>query len=153
MIIRPNAILINAKGSDGKHWNIVYIRLENGKYVSCINEYTKTTDFANLDPFVNFMDWFPDKVFVHPVYGKSDGKSGWYLRAYDTYQELTKDGHSYTFDDLYKNGLLEKVFDLLLLKYNNYTDDELLEHLNFGRSDKITEKEINELYESNNGNG
>ena len=133
MIIRPNAILVNVKDDDNKRWNVVYIRGEDGKYSHVGKEYIKTTNPLNLDPFVNWLDGIPDKEWIHPVHAKPDGIGGWYLKAYDTYNEVRWNNKSISFSKLNELGIIFQCFDKLLDRYKNMTDEQLEKELNIGR--------------------
>jgi len=142
---RPNAVLTNVKDNNGKRWNVVYIRLENGTYTHTGSEYVKSDSPMTLDPFVNWLDYVPDREWVHPVHAITDDNGGWYLVAYDTYHESCWEGKSITLDKLSSLGLLFKCFDKLLDWYKNATDDELLEELNIGRIVPWTKEEFEKL--------
>ena len=146
-MIRPNAILVNTKDNTGKGWNVIYIRDDKGNYSNTGQEYIKTNDLTNLDPFVNWMDWVPDKEWVHPVHANPDNNGGWYLKPYDTYHEVRWNGESITLKKLNELGIIFKCFDKLLDSYKNMTDDKLLEELNIGRIDKWTKEELEHYYE------
>ena len=136
MKIRPNAILVNVKDNDGKRWNVVYVRGEDGKYSHIGQEYIPTTDIINLDPFVNWLDYVPDKEWVHPVHAISDGNGGYHLCAYDTYHEVRWNEQSITLKKLNELGIIFQCFDKLLDSYKNMTDEQLEKELNIGRIDK-----------------
>jgi hypothetical protein len=141
-MIRPNAILVNVKDSDGKRWNVVYIRDENGTYSHTGSEYVPTTDFMNLDPFVNWLEVPVDKEWVHPVIAKKASDGGWLMRAFDTFNEARWNGKSISLEKLNELGVIFQCFDKLLDHYKSMTDDELLEELNIGRIDKWTKEEL-----------
>ena len=138
MIKRPNAILTNRTDSNNKRWNVVYIRLEDGSWTHSGQEYIKTDNPLNLDPFVNWLDWIPDKEWVHPVIAKSDGNGGWYMKGFDTFNEARFNDKSVTLQEIYDKGVLFLFFGKLLDHYKNKTDEEILEILNIGRIDKWT---------------
>jgi hypothetical protein len=145
MIKRPNGILIN-KEMDGKRWNIVFIRLDDGSWTNVYEEYVKTTDPTNLDPFVNWLDYIPDKEWVHPVVAKkSDEKGGWFIRAFDTFQSMRYNDKDATTKEIYDKGLLYIYFDKLLNHYQNMTDEKILEIINEGRTNKLTIEELEKL--------
>ena len=144
-MIRPNAILTNVKDTSGKRWNVIYIRNENREYSNVGGEYVKTTDLTNLDPFVNWLDFPPDKEWVHPVIAKPAPQGGWMLKAIDTYHEARWQGQSITLEKLNKAGLVRQCFDKLLDGYQQMTDEEFLAELNLGRIDKWTMEELENL--------
>lgn len=133
MIIRPNAILVNVSDSEGKRWNVIYIRGEDGKYTHVGNEYTPTPNPVNLDPFVNWSDLMIGKGWVHPAYAKSDGNGGWYISAYDTYNQAQWDGKETTLEELNERGVVFACFDSLLDRYKNMSDEELETVLKIGK--------------------
>jgi hypothetical protein len=145
MIPRPNAVLVNVKDNTGKRWNVIYIRGEDGKYSHIGQAYEKTSDLVNLDPFVNWLDMIPGKEWVHPVIAKPDGKNGWYLKAFDTYNEARWNDESVSLSKLNEMGVIFKCFDKLLDEYKNMTEEELLEELNVGRLDPWTIEELEKL--------
>jgi len=138
MIKRPNAILVNIKDNNGKRWNVIYIRGEDGKYTHVGHEYIKTTDLTNLDPFENWLDYIPDKEWVHPVCARSDGTGGWYLKAFDTFNECRYNNESISLKKLNEMRIIFKCFDKMLDKYKNMTDDELSKELDIGKIETLT---------------
>lgn len=148
-MIKPNAVLVNITDSTGKRWNVVYIRAADGSYSHAGQEYVKTTDPLNLDPFVNWLDCIPDKEWVHPVHAKSDGRGGWHLKAYDTYHEARWNDQSVSLQKLNEGGLVFHVFNKLLDSYKDMTNEELLNTLNIGRTNKITKEEFEKIYQEN----
>jgi hypothetical protein len=146
-MIRPNAILINVKDVNNKRWNVVYIQEGAEIYSNVGEEYIKTKDPTNLDPFVNWLDYIPNTEWVHPVYAKRDS-NGWKLKAFDTFNKCEYYGESISLDKLFERGVLFKTFDKLLNNYKCLNDDELLEVLNSGRiNNKWTIQALNEFYE------
>lgn len=143
---RPNGILIN-KEMDGKRWNVVFIRKEDGSWTNTYQEYKKTDEPTNLDPFVNWLDWIPDKEWVHPVIAKDDERGGWFLRAFDRFQEMRFNDKSVTIQEVFEKGLLFSYFNKLLDHYQNMTDEQILETLNIGRTEnKWTLQDLEELF-------
>ena len=116
----PNAILINkTDSSTGKRWNVVYIKTGVETYTHVGSEYVKTDDITNFDPFVNWLDYIPNKEWVHPVVATPSDIGGWYLCAFDRFHNATYNGKDTTLDFLYSNNLLFKMFDKLLKSYEN----------------------------------
>jgi hypothetical protein len=116
----PNAILINkTDSSTGKRWNVIYIKTGVETYTHVGSEYVKTDDITNFDPFVNWLDYIPDKEWVHPVVATPSNNGGWDVCAFDGFHNVTYNGKDTTLDFLYSNNLLFKMFDKLLKSYEN----------------------------------
>ena len=149
---RPNGMLFNVKGKDGKRWNLVYVKKQDGTYESSANEYIPTDNPLNLDPFVNWLDYIPNKEWMHPIVVITDENGGWRIKPFDTYNQITFEGktaddkQSY-FEVLFRSGVIEKMIDKTLSKYEQMNDEELLNELNISRMDnKWTIEELEKAY-------
>ena len=144
MIPRPNAIMF-VKPVQGKSYVFVYVRDEGDHYWGPFEqEYVKTTDFTNLDPFVNWFDFPPDCEQVHPVLARRADDGGWLFKPYDTYNTVFWEGKPTTLNELSDSQKLFSFFGKVLDAYN-ITDEELLEELNVGRIDKWTLEELENI--------
>jgi hypothetical protein len=131
MIKRPNAIMF-VKTVQGKEYIFVYVR-EDGHYLGPFERnFIRTTDPFNLDPFENWLDFIPEKEWVHPVVAERDA-TGWWFKGFDTYTEVMWEGKSTTLNYLHDTKNLYKFFDFILDTYKNYTEEELIKELNVGK--------------------
>jgi len=145
MIPRPNAIMF-VKPVQGKTYVFIFVRDDGDHYWGPFEqEYVKTTDFTNLDPFENWLDFPPDKEWVHPVLAKKDDKIGWWFKPFDTYHEVRQNNEKTTLNILYDTSQLYPFFSRILDGYKNMTEEELLEELNVGRLDPWTIEELEKL--------
>jgi len=130
MIKRPNGIIVNITIND-KRYNVIYRRVGNVVDAILQLEYKKIE--TSLFPLDNWLDYIPDKEYVHPILIEVSDKGGWGIHPYDTFNEVMWDGKSTTLKDLNDKQLVYPFFDTILDAYAKYTDEELLAELNVGR--------------------
>jgi hypothetical protein len=130
MIKRPNGIIINKTIND-RRYNIIYHRVGNIWDSILQLNYNKVE--MSLFPLDNWLDYIPNKEFVHPILIEISDKGGFNIHPYDTFNEIMWDGKPTTLETLNNDKLVYPFFDRVLDGYSKLTDEELLVELNIGR--------------------
>lgn len=128
---RPNGIMF-LKSIDDIKYICIFILNDDGTY-SWFAKLNYLKKLGTLNPFENWLDYIPNKEWIHPLIIEKDEKNGWELKPFDTFNEIKWESESTTLENLHEKNVLYKFFDIVLNNYKNMTDEELEKELNIGK--------------------